>query len=109
MTNPVGLPSFYCTYRVCMKIVLLQSKLAETVTLHTCNVLMTEMHNSYYEFLFHGFLSALHVSNESSLSSSRARRNILYYTVWYNHAGQSSCLKAADSGHDHFLFFFIRH
>ena len=30
------------------------------------------------------FLSALHVSNESSRSSSGARHNILYYTVWYN-------------------------
>ena len=32
------------------------------------------------------FLSALHVSNESSSSSSGARYNILYYTVWYNRA-----------------------
>ena len=49
------------------------------------NVLMTnEMHNSYNQFLFHSFLSAVHVSNESSRSSSGARHNILYYTVWYN-------------------------
>ena len=53
-----------------------------------CNVLMTnEMHNSYNQFLFHIFLSALHVSNESNRSSSGARHNILYYTVqsvqWY--------------------------
>ena len=44
------------------------------------------------------FLFALHVSNESSRSSSGARHNILYYTVWYNRynrAGESSCLKAA--------------
>ena len=27
------------------------------------------MHNSYNQFLFHSFLSALHVSNESSRSS----------------------------------------
>ena len=43
-----------------------------------------EMHNSYNQFLFHSFLSALHVSKESSRSSSGARHNILYYTVWYN-------------------------
>ena len=49
------------------------------------NVLMTnEMHKSYNQFLFHSFLSALHVSNESSRSSSGARHNILYCTVWYN-------------------------
>ena len=49
------------------------------------NVLMTnEMLSSYNQFLFHSFLSALHVSNESSRSSSAARHNILYYTVWYN-------------------------
>ena len=42
------------------------------------------MHNSYNQFLFHGFLSALHVSNESSRSSSGAQHNVLYYTVWYN-------------------------
>ena len=48
-------------------------------------VLMTnKMHNSCNQFLFHSFLSALHVSNESSRSSSGARHNILYYTVWYN-------------------------
>ena len=47
-----------------------------------CNVLMTnEMHNSYNQFLFHSFLSALHISKESSLSSSGARHNILYYTA----------------------------
>ena len=39
-----------------------------------------EMHNSYNRFLFRSFLSALHVSNESSRSSSGARHNILYYT-----------------------------
>ena len=32
-------------------------------------MLMTnEMHNSYNQFLFHSFVSALHVSNESSRS-----------------------------------------
>ena len=41
--------------------------------------------------LFHRFLSALHVSKESSRSSSGARHNILYHTVWYNRAGESSC------------------
>ena len=52
--------------------------------------LMTnELQNSYNQFLFHSFLSALHVSNESSRSSSGARHNILYYTVWYNRAGES--------------------
>ena len=39
-----------------------------------------EMHNSYNKFLFHSFLSALHVSKESSRSSSGAQHNILYYT-----------------------------
>ena len=56
------------------------------------------MHNSYNQFLFHSFLSVLHVSKESSRSSSGARYNILYYTVWYNlynHAGESSCFEAA--------------
>ena len=42
------------------------------------------MHSYYNEFLFHSFLSALHVSNEPSRPSSAARHNILYYTVWYN-------------------------
>ena len=42
------------------------------------------MHSSYNQFLFHSFLSAPHVSNESSRSSSGAQHNILYYTVWYN-------------------------
>ena len=48
--------------------------------------------------LFHSFLSALHVSNECSRSSSGARQNILYYTVWYNRynrAGESTCSEAA--------------
>ena len=60
-----------------------------------CNVLLTnEKSNSYNQYLFHSFLSALHVSNETSLSSSGAQHNILYYTVWYNRyncAGESSC------------------
>ena len=76
----------------------------KTASLHLCHitediVLMTnEMHNSYNQFLFHSFLSALHVSNESSSSSSGARHNVLYYTVWdnrYNRAGESSCFEAA--------------
>ena len=47
-----------------------------------CIVLMNnEMHNSYNQFLLDSSLSALHVSNESSNSSSGARHNILYYTV----------------------------
>ena len=49
-----------------------------------CNVLITnEMHSSYNQFLFHSFLSALHVSNESNRSSSGARPNILCNTVHY--------------------------
>ena len=40
-----------------------------------------EMHNSYNQFLFHSFLSALHVSNESSPSSSGVRHDVLYYTI----------------------------
>ena len=58
------------------------------------NVLITsEMHDSFNQLLFLSFLSALHVSNESSRSSSAARHNILYYTVWYNRynrTGESS-------------------
>ena len=42
------------------------------------------MQNYYNQFLFHNFLSALHVSDESNRSLSGARYNILYYTVWYN-------------------------
>jgi hypothetical protein len=65
--------------------------LAQTVYLYTiinykhlCNVLMNnEMQNSYI-YLLNSFLSALHVSNESSRSSSGAEHNILYYTVLYN-------------------------
>ena len=64
-----------------------------TSVLMLTNVLMTnEMHNSYNQFLFHSFLSALHVSNESSHSPPGARHNVLYYTVWYNRykrAGES--------------------
>ena len=52
-----------------------------------CSVLMNnEMHSSYNQFYSTVFLSALHVSNKSSRSSSAARHNILYYTVWYNRA-----------------------
>ena len=52
-----------------------------------CNVLMTnEMHNSYNQLLLHSFLSALHISNKTSRSSSGAGHSILYYTVWYNRA-----------------------
>ena len=59
-----------------------------------CNVLMTnKMHSSYNQFLFHSFLFAVHVSNKSSRSSSAAWHNILYYTVWYNHAGLHDCTK----------------
>ena len=38
------------------------------------------MHNSYNQFLFHSFLSALHVSNESSLT---ARLYRLYCVIQY--------------------------
>ena len=57
-----------------------------------------EMHNSYDQFLFHSFLSALHVSNKSSCTPSGAQHNILCYTVWYNRynrAGESDCFEAA--------------
>ena len=66
-----------------------------------CRKLMTnEMHNSYNQILFHSFLSALRVSNESSRSSSGARHNILYYTVWYNRynrAGLHDCTKLCNT------------
>ena len=39
-----------------------------------------EMHNSYNQFLSNSFLSALHVSKDSSCSSSGVQHNILYYT-----------------------------
>ena len=49
-----------------------------------CGVLITNgMYSSYNQFLFHSFLSALHVSNESSRSSSGGQHNTLYYTVGY--------------------------
>ena len=50
----------------------------------TVSVLITnEMHNSYNHFFIPEFFSsAVHVSNESSRSSSGARHNVLYYTVW---------------------------
>ena len=58
-------------------------------------VLITnEMHNSYDKFLFHSVLSALHVSNESSRSSSGAQHNILYYTVQSVQSVQS-CYQAS--------------
>ena len=38
------------------------------------------------------FLSTLHVSNESSRSSSEARHNILCYTVWYNRYNRAAGL-----------------
>ena len=50
-----------------------------------------EMHNSYNQFLFHSSLSAVHVSNESSRSSSTAGHSILYYTVWYNRYNTVYC------------------
>ena len=60
-----------------------------------CCVLMTnEMHNSYNQFYSTVFV-CLHISNESSRSSSGARHNILHYTIWYNRAGESTCFKAA--------------
>ena len=43
-------------------------------------LITNEMHNSYNQFLFNSFLSALDVSKESSRSSSGARYNKLYYT-----------------------------
>ena len=53
----------------------------ECDNIFNCSVLMTnEMHNSYNQILFYSFLSAVHVSNESSRSSSAARHNVLYYT-----------------------------
>ena len=48
------------------------------------------MHNSYNQFLSQ-FLSALHVSKESSRSSSAAWHNALYYTVWYNRYNRTIC------------------
>ena len=54
-----------------------------------CNVLMTnEVHSSYNQFYSTVLCLLLHVSNESSRSSSGAQHNILYYTV---HSVQSCC------------------
>ena len=47
-------------------------------------VLSVLITNSYNQFLFHSFLSAPHVSNESSRSSSGTKNNVLYFTVSYN-------------------------
>ena len=48
-------------------------------------MLMTnEMHNSYNQFLSHSFFVCSTCFEQSSRSSSGARHNILYYTVWYN-------------------------
>ena len=44
-----------------------------------------------WSILFHSFLSALHVSNESSRSSSGAQHNILYYTHSLVQSVQSCC------------------
>ena len=57
-----------------------------TMTTLSLWFITNEMHNSYNQFLFYSFLSALCVSNESSRSLSEARHNILYYTVWYSRA-----------------------
>ena len=56
-----------------------------------CNVLITnETHNSYNQFLFHSFLSALHVSNESYHQEHGIIYCITQYN-WYSRAGESSC------------------
>ena len=71
-------------------------------------MLMTnEMHNSYNQFYFTVFLSALHVSNESSHSSSGARHTILCYTVWYNRAGESSCFEVVEYHTLLFIMWFV--
>ena len=54
----------------------------------------SEIHNSYNQFLILHFLSALHVSNETSRSSSGVRHNILYYTVQTVQSVQS-CYQAS--------------
>ena len=56
-----------------------------------------EMHISYNQFLFHSFLSALYVKNESSLSSSGAQHNILYYTVQSVQSCYQASLGSPDS------------
>ena len=54
------------------------------------------MHSSYNRFLFNSFFfSDLHVSNELSRSSSGARNNILYYTVWYNRYNRAGVSRLA--------------
>ena len=73
------------------------------------NVLMTnEMHDSYNQFLFHSFLSALHVSNESTRSSSGARHNILYYAVQLVQSVQS-CYQASPAAFKALQFFLHPH
>ena len=62
------------------------------VTQFRSKALMTnEMHNSVIINFIPQFLSAVHVSNEFSRSSSRAQNNVLFYTVRYNRTGESSC------------------
>ena len=56
-----------------------------------------EMHNSYNQFLFHSFLSAVHVSKESSRSLSGARHNTLYYTVQFSTIVQANLESTVDN------------
>ena len=56
-------------------------ELKNGISRNEADVLITnEVRNSYNQFLFHSYLSALHVSKESSRSSSGIQHNILYYT-----------------------------
>ena len=55
------------------------------------------MHNSYNQFLFHSFLSAVHVSKESSRSLSGARHNTLYYTVQFSTIVQANLESTVDN------------
>ena len=65
------------------------------------NVLLTnEMHNSYNQFLLHSFLSAVHVLNESSHSSSGAWHNCASHwsLIHYNMMHGTHNIKFKDLG-----------
>ena len=79
----LGTKISHITLTLCVPCIILQCVDKAT----RCTILVI---NFFYSTIF---LSALHVSNESSRSSSGALPNILYHAVWYNRAGESSCFE----------------
>ena len=73
---------FFCVF-ICS----LKDVETETYSVYTFICVNDQRDAQFLESIFiPQILSALHVSNESSHSSSGARHNILCYTVWYNRA-----------------------